>query len=126
MKYMISWFERSQGSPMEYENAQKRILEVFTQWKAPANFKIELFVVRVGDWGGYMLVDCDDPLTVHKFCSTLPAFVFEARPVVPVMDAVRVELEAIALARWAQTQVTFIEMDIKRSGSQPSSKGPAD
>ena len=24
---------------MEYENAQKRILEVFTQWTAPANFK---------------------------------------------------------------------------------------
>jgi hypothetical protein len=29
---------------MEYENAQKRILEVFGQWKAPANFKIEFFV----------------------------------------------------------------------------------
>jgi hypothetical protein len=26
----------------------------------------------------------------------LPAFVFEARPVVPIMDAVRIELEAIA------------------------------
>lgn len=25
MKYMISWFERPQGSPAEYENAQKRI-----------------------------------------------------------------------------------------------------
>ena len=96
MKYMICWNERPQGSPMEYENAQKRILEVFTQWKVPDNFKIELFVVRVGDWGGYMSVDCDDPLTVHKFCSTYPAFVMEARPVVPVMDAVRVELEAIA------------------------------
>jgi hypothetical protein len=36
------------------------------------------------------------PLAVHKFCSMLPAFIFEARPVVPVMDAVRVELEAIA------------------------------
>jgi hypothetical protein len=96
MKYMISWFERPQGSPMEYENAQKRILEVFTQWKAPDNFKIELFVIRVGDWGGYMLLDCDDPLAVHKFCSMLPAFEFQARPVVPVMDAVRVELEAIA------------------------------
>ena len=35
MKYMLSWNERPQGSPMEYENAQKRILEVFTQWKAP-------------------------------------------------------------------------------------------
>ena len=33
MKYIISWFERPQGSPMEYENAQKRILEVFGQWK---------------------------------------------------------------------------------------------
>jgi hypothetical protein len=43
-----------------------------------------------------MLVDCDNPLTVHKACSTFPAFAFEARPVVPVMDAVRVELEAIA------------------------------
>jgi len=91
MKYMISWFERPQGSPIEYENAQKR-----TKWKVPANFKIELFVVRVGEWGGHMLVDCDDPLTVHKFCSTLPAFVFEARPVIKVEDAVRVELEAIA------------------------------
>jgi len=52
-------------------------------------------VIRVGDWGGYMMLDCDDPLAVHKFCSMLPAFVFEARPVVPINDAVRVELEAI-------------------------------
>jgi hypothetical protein len=33
---------------------------------------------------------------VHKFCSMLPAFTFEARPVVPVADAIRVELEAMA------------------------------
>lgn len=96
MKYMITWSERPQGSAMEYENAQKRILEVFGQWKAPDNLKIELFVVRVGEWGGHMLVDCDDPLAVHKACSTFPAFVFQAHPVVPVEDAVRVELEAIA------------------------------
>jgi hypothetical protein len=96
LKYMLTWTERPQGSPMEYENAQKRILEVFTQWKAPGNFKIELFVIRVGDWGGYMLLDCDDATAVHKFCSMLPAFVFEARPVIPIDDAVRVELEAIA------------------------------
>jgi hypothetical protein len=93
MKYMISWFERPQGSPAEYENAQKRILEVFTQWKAPDDFKIELFVVRVGDWGGHMLVDCDDPVTVHKVCSTFPAFEFQARPVIAVEDAVWVELQ---------------------------------
>ena len=96
MKYMVNWNERTQGSAIEYENAQKRILEIFSQWKAPENFNIELFVVRVGDYGGYMLVDCDDPLEVHKLCSTFPAFEFQARPVVPVMDAMRVEQEAIA------------------------------
>jgi Protein of unknown function (DUF3303) len=96
MKYVISWFERPQGSPIEYENAQKRILEVFGQWKAPANFKIDFFVIRVGEWGGHMLVECDDPVTIHKFCSMLPAFVFEARPVITVEEAVRGELEVIA------------------------------
>src|SRR5665811_43526 len=96
LKRQLTWTERSQGSPIEYENAQKRILEVFTQWKAPANFKIELFVIRVGDWGGYMMLDCDDPLAIHKFCSMLPAFEFQARPVIPVEDAVRVELETMA------------------------------
>ncbi len=55
MKYVISWFERPQGSPMEYENAQKRILEVFGQWKAPGNFKIDFFVIRVGEWGGHLV-----------------------------------------------------------------------
>jgi Protein of unknown function (DUF3303) len=96
MKHMISWNERPQGSPAEYENAQTRILEVFGQWKAPANFKIEFFVVRVGDWGGHLLVDCDDPLTLHKFCSMLPSFTFEVRPVVPVQEAVKAELEVMA------------------------------
>jgi hypothetical protein len=96
MKYMITWNERSQGSAIEYEKAQQRILDVFRKWETPANFKIELFVIRVGDWGGYMLADCDDPVTVHKFCSMLPAFVFEARPVIPIEDAVRGELEVMA------------------------------
>ncbi|WP_406307228.1 DUF3303 domain-containing protein [Streptomyces sp. NBC_00885] len=96
MKYMISWFERAQGSPAEYENAQKRILEVFGQWKEPEGFNVESFVIRVGEWGGHMLVECDDPLSVHKFCSTFPAFEFQARPVIAVKDAVRAELEVIA------------------------------
>ena len=96
MKYMISWSERPQGSALEYENAQKRILEVWRAYKLPGNFKVELFVIRVGDWGGYMLVECDDPTTVHKVCSLLPAFTFEARPVIPADDAIRVELESMA------------------------------
>jgi hypothetical protein len=42
------------------------------------------------------MLDCDDLTAVHKFCSMFPAFVFEARLVIPIEDAVRVELEAIA------------------------------
>jgi muconolactone delta-isomerase len=96
MKYMISWMERPQGSAIEYERAQQRILDVFRKWETPANFKIEMFVIRVGDWGGYMLADCDDPVAVHKFCSMLPAFEFQARPVIAIEDAVRGELEVMA------------------------------
>jgi hypothetical protein len=36
-------------------------------------------------------------VAVHKVCSTFPAFEFRAQPVIAVDDAVRVELEAIAL-----------------------------
>lgn len=60
MKYMIGRFERQQGGSAEYEQAQERIPDVFTQWKRPPNFKIELFVVRVGERDGRMLVECDD------------------------------------------------------------------
>ena len=96
MKYMVNWFERSQGSPAEYENAQKRVLEVFGPWKAPENLKIELFVIRVGEWGGHMLIETNDPLEIHKLTTLLPSFRFEVHPVVPVGDAIRVELEAMA------------------------------
>ena len=98
MKYMLTWTERPQGSPIEYrERAQKRILEVFRPLDAPRrvqNRKPSTSASATG--GGYMLLDCDDPTAVHKFCSMLPAFVFEARPVIPIDDAVRVELEAMA------------------------------
>ena len=95
MKYMISWFERPQGSAADYENVQKRILDVFSQWEAPAKFKVEIFVVRVGELGGYMLVDCDDPLEVHKLCSIFAAFEFQVRPVISVAEAVRIVHESI-------------------------------
>ena len=75
---------------------QSITFEIASRVELTGNFKIELFVIRVGDWGGYMLLDCDDPTAVHKFCSMLPAFVFEARPVISIDDAVRVELEFIA------------------------------
>jgi hypothetical protein len=39
MQYMITWNERQQGSPIEYENAQKRILEVFSPVEGASRFQ---------------------------------------------------------------------------------------
>ena len=61
-----------------------------------SQFQDRVFVSQVGEWGGHMLVECDDPLTVHMFCAMLPAFLFQVSPVIPVMDAVLGELEVIA------------------------------
>jgi hypothetical protein len=102
MKYMLTWTERPQGSPIEYENAQKRILEVFRPWTAPPGFNIEMFVIRVGDWGGYMLLNCEDPTAVHKFCFMLPAFVFEARPGHPHSRRSPRRTRSNGLSRWPQ------------------------
>ena len=39
-------------------------LEVFTQWKKPDNFKIELFVIRVGDLGRHIMPATSQSLSI--------------------------------------------------------------
>lgn len=96
MKYVISWHERPQGSAIEYENAQKRILGVFSHWRAPEELAIRQFLVRVGDYGGYLLVEADKPAAIHKLTSSFPALAFRVETALDIKDAVGVELEAIA------------------------------
>jgi hypothetical protein len=60
MKYMVTWNERPMGSAEAYEAAQKRILGVFSQWKMPDNLKVHQFLVRVGEYGGFMCLETDD------------------------------------------------------------------
>ena len=96
MKYVISWRERAAASSREYEAAHERILEIFSEkWKMPASFSMLQFVVRIGDYGGYMIVETDKPTDIHYFTSVFAAFEFKVEPVVDVMDAVAVELKAI-------------------------------
>ena len=96
MKYVISWRERPAASSREYEAAHERILEIFSEdWKMPASFSMLQFVVRVGDYGGYMIVETDKPADIHYVTSVFAAFEFKVEPVVDVMDAVAVEKKAI-------------------------------
>ena len=96
MKYMITWHERPMGSALDYEAAQKRILGVFSQWKMPESLVIQAFLVRIGEYGGFMLVETDNVLDIHKLTSAFPAFQFKVDAVVDIGPAVGVELEAIA------------------------------
>lgn len=95
MKYVVSWRERSYGSPTDYEAAQKRVLEVFKPWKPSESFTISEFLVRVGEYGGYMVVETDDLAAIHQLTSSFAVFQFRVEPVMEVMDAVAAEVEAI-------------------------------
>jgi hypothetical protein len=96
MKYVISWRERPAASAKDYEGAHERVLQIFNKdYKMPASFTIHQFVVRVGDYGGYMIVETEDPTDIHYFTSIFAVFEFKVEPVVDVMDAVAVELKAI-------------------------------
>ncbi|MFZ0558926.1 MAG: DUF3303 family protein [Methylovirgula sp.] len=95
MKYVITWHERPAASAREYEAAQERILGIFKDWKMPASFNIHQFVVRVGEYGGYMIVETDKPTDIHYVCSVYAAFQFKVEPVVDVMEAVPAEAQAI-------------------------------
>lgn len=59
-------------------------------------WKIHHFVIRLGEWGGFLLLECNDPPAQHKFRSDFPSFCFEVHQVLDVNEAVRVELEGIA------------------------------
>ncbi len=96
MKYVLTWWERPGGSHADYEAAQKRVLNVFQQWEMPESLNIHQFLVRVGEFGGYAVVETEDVFDIHKLTTAFAVFQFRFEPVLDVMDAVAAEVEAIA------------------------------
>jgi hypothetical protein len=96
MKYMVTWWERPGGSAVEYEAAQKRVLQLFSAWQMPESLTFHQFLVRVGEFGGYAVVETDSLADIHKLTSAFAVFQFRIEPVVDVMDAVAAESEVIA------------------------------
>jgi len=95
MKYVVSWRERPAASSKDYEAAHRRVLQIFNKdFKMPASFKMHQFVVRVGDYGGYMILETDNPTDIHYLSSIFAVFEWKVEPVVDVMEAVAVELKA--------------------------------
>jgi hypothetical protein len=96
MKYVLTWWERPGGSYADYEAAQKRVLNVFQPWEMPESLDIHQFVVRVGEFGGYMVLETDSVADVQKLTTIFAVFQFRLEPVMDVMDAVAAEDEGIA------------------------------
>jgi hypothetical protein len=70
-------------------------LQVFREWSTPEGFAIHQFVIRVGDWGGYMVFETDNLADVHFLSTDLAGFIFQLEPVIDVMDAVAAALWAM-------------------------------
>ena len=96
MKYVLTWWERPGGSHADYEAAQKRVLSVFRDWQMPETLQFHQFLVRVGEFGGYAVIETDDLAAVHRLTTTFAVFQFRLEPVLDVMDAVAAESQAIA------------------------------
>lgn len=95
-KYVATWWERSGGSAAEYEQAQKRVLGLFQQWQMPEQVTFHQFLVRIGEFGGYAVVETEDPAALHRLTTAFAVFQFRIEPVLDVVDAVAAESEAIA------------------------------
>ena len=96
MKYVLTWWERPGGSYADYEAAQKRVLDVFQKWEIPEKLTFHQFLVRVGEFGGYAVLETDDLAEVQKAVTIFAVFQFRVEPVLDVMDAVVAEGEGIA------------------------------
>jgi hypothetical protein len=94
-KFVLRWDERPAAGTPEYEATQSRILQVFREWSTPEGLTIHQFVIRVGDWGGYMVFETDNLADIHFLSTALAGFTFQLEPVIDVMDAVAVELQAM-------------------------------
>ncbi|KUF12860.1 hypothetical protein AVJ23_02520 [Pseudoponticoccus marisrubri] len=103
-KYVVTWTDRPVGSYQEYEAAQERILQLFQAYQVPETLDIQQFVVRVGEYGGYMVVQTDDLEAMHEFFSVFGTFRFKVEPVLDVMDAVNAEVGAIGFRKQVDAQ----------------------
>ncbi len=96
MKYLVTWRERSGGSAADYEQAQKRVLEIFSRWEMPESLTFHQFLVRVGEFGGYAVIETEEPAALQRLSTVFAVFQFRVEPVLDVMDAVAAEAAAVA------------------------------
>jgi hypothetical protein len=61
----------------------------------PESLTFHQFLVRVGEFGGYAVLETDDPAALHRLTTAFAVCQFRVEPVMDVMDAVAAESESI-------------------------------
>ncbi len=100
MKYVLTWRERPYGSAADAETAQERVLEMMQLWQPPEAVTIHHFLVRVGAYGGFAVIETDDLEALHQMTSTFAVFEFVVHPVIDVGLTLAAEGAAVA---WRQS-----------------------
>ena len=96
MKYVLTWWERPGGSAADHEAAQKRILGIFQELEIPESITFHQFLVRVGEMGGYAVLETDDLAEIEKTTTIYAGFQFRLDPVLDVEQAAAAQTEGIA------------------------------
>lgn len=96
VKYVMVWRERAWGSSADAEAAQERVLEIMQNWAPPESISIVQFLVRVGEYGGFAVLETDDLEALHKLTSIFAVFEFVIHPVIDVGMALSAEGAAVA------------------------------
>lgn len=94
MKYVLTWKKKRHGTSAEYEEGQKRVLEMMRAWRRPESVVIHQFLVKVGQPGGYIVFEAQDLGAVHRETAAFAALNFHVDPVLDIDDA----LAAVGLA----------------------------
>lgn len=99
MKYVLYWKERSWGSAADAEAAQERVLGMMQHWTPPESITFHQFLVRVGEYGGFAVLETEDLDALHQLTSTFAVFDFALHPVLDIAPALAAEGAAVA---WRQ------------------------
>ena len=104
MTYGLFWRERPFGSAADAEASQERVLEMMQHWQPPETIAIHQFLVRVGEYGGFAVLETVDLEALHLMTSTFAVFEFVLHPVIDVGPALAAEGAAVAWRRTLASQ----------------------
>ena len=85
------------------EEAEKRSLQVFSQWQIPAGAQFQGFYGFADSSGGVALIEVDSAATLAKVTAPwAPWLSFTVTPIIPIEEATAIGAEAVAFRESVQ------------------------